>query len=279
MKTLKGIIEGIAGGVSFGRTPTIRLTRYTRIHIPVDFVTLLFVLAALVIMPKAHAIERHLVSLPNATAAAQPVQKLVIASGAGYKTNIKINADTDSAVVLDACQQGGIMYIKAHGSRYLEDAGSFLCPGPAYRLIDAPASVRSYTDYSYSVGSVKTSFNFDPIGAVTPSAPSTIGQREALVNTGARVAYVLCGFKDWEGTLAVDVYGPDAQALGSETVQCNPSSNGTPTLQPLATKFQSGFVVVRNVSAGYPGFGQTIYGAIVNSAPDNSNARVYAFGQ
>jgi hypothetical protein len=61
-------------------------------------------------------------------------------------------------------------------------------------------------------------------------------------------------------------------------VQCNYSANGTPTLFPLATKFQSGYVVLRIVPSGIPHFGETIYGAIVNSAPDNSNARVYGFG-
>jgi hypothetical protein len=263
--------------------------RLHRSHIPVNKgrrtririgdVHLLFVLALLTIVPQLHAINRHLAPVPNATAAAQPAPKLVIAAG-DYQTSITVNADSATDVTMDGCQQGGIMHIPAHGSRHIDNAANALCGGkPDYYLLDAPAGARSFTQLSYKSGAVHSSFKMPALGAVTPASPSTAGQVEALVNNGKDNVYVLCGFAGYEGTLAVDIFGPDAQALGSETVQCNPAANGTPTLFPLVTKFQSGYVTVRNVSFGYPGFGQTIYGAIVNSAPDNSNARVYGFGQ
>jgi len=226
-----------------------------------------------------------LTACPDAAFAATPAApplKLAIAGGSLYSTDIAINAvdgaTTTAALAIDACQQG-VIYVKPLGSSYLEDVtNAIFCPGrPDYYLLDSPPGVRAFTMLSFHNGASRSSYKMPALGAVTPTSPSTIGLAEALTNTERQQVRVLCGFTGFEGSLAVDVYGPDGELLtksGPERVECAAPI----TLQTLKTQFQSGYVVVHNVSSGYPGFGATIYGAVVNSSPANGNARVYPFG-
>ncbi|HSY51164.1 MAG TPA: hypothetical protein VLC46_20325 [Thermoanaerobaculia bacterium] len=226
----------------------------------------------------ALAATRYLTPLPNASAPA--TLKLAIAGGDNWATDLGLSSlpgATDPAgVALSPCQQGTLSIVP-HGSRYIEDSTrTIFCGGQdQYYLIDVPAGTHGFTMLSFTAGQSHTSFKMPALGAVVPGAPQTFD--EALTNTTTNTVYVLCGFPGSEGALNVDVYGQDGELLtkaGPEFINCNAPI----TLYPLKTKFQSGYVVVSNASFGAPGFGATIYGAVVNSTAGNGNARIYPFG-
>jgi hypothetical protein len=228
--------------------------------------------------PDAAIAAQRLAPLADASAPA----KLAIAGGAFNSTDIVINADPDASVAVDlfvsSCQQGSI-HMVPKGSLYLEDVtNTFLCGGRGdYYLIDQPAGARAFTMVSFHNGAARSSYKMPALGAVVPFAPQTFGLDEALTNTDHNQVRILCGFPDSQGSLDVDVYGADAELVtknGPEHVDCAAPI----TLQPLKTKFQSGYVVIRNVSSGAPGYGERVYGAVVNSSADNGNARIYPFG-
>jgi len=223
--------------------------------------------------------QPHLTAVANASAPA-PL-KLAIAGGDHWSTDLGLNALPDAVepvdVFLSSCQQGSIHLVPS-GSFYFEQVTSSLfCGGqPTYYLIDKPAGANAFTMLSFHDGANRSSFEMPAIGAVVPGAPQTFGLDKALTNTARYQVYVLCGFPDYEGTLDVDVYdGLDAHKLTTtpERIDCSAPI----TLRPLKTQFQSGHVVVANSSSGLPGWGQTIYGAIVNSSATNGNARIDPF--
>ena len=272
----------------------IRLVRNSRIHLPVGYLALLFVLASLAVMPHANAIDPHSASLPNTTEQAPPKMLAIASHGVtGNTTSVTIQAPAGatSATSADMGNCHGRVDLKPNASRYFADAtdanspGALFCGGrPDFFLAQAP-DVPSFSVINFP--STRTSLVIPALGAVWPDHPSTIGlaSDRALTNNSAIQTRIVCGFDNNEGSILIDVYGQDGQSLTGDMPQ-QVDCKAPITVTQIAKAFDSGYVVIRSkppVQCGGPfcnpsDQGPTIYGAVIVAAPTNANADVHPFG-